>query len=128
MYLDKIIQQRLDEKLEALAELRPVQTSLLKKLKHQIALEMTYNSNAIEGNTLDLKETFLVISEGITIKGKSMKEHLEAKDHYEAIEYLNELVSEETKNSFTEVTLRSLHQLIMRETYSEEAGKYRTGN
>ncbi|HRA99911.1 MAG TPA: hypothetical protein PK294_05680 [Ignavibacteria bacterium] len=49
MYLDKIIQQRLDEKLEALAELRPVQTSLLKKLKHQIALEMTYNSNAIEG-------------------------------------------------------------------------------
>jgi len=128
MYLDKIIQQRLDEKLEALAELRPVQTSLLKKLKHQIALEMTYNSNAIEGNTLDLKETFLVISEGITIKGKSMKEHLEAKDHYEAIEYLNELVSEETKNSFTDVTLRSLHQLIMRETYSEEAGKYRTGN
>ena len=128
MYLDKKIQTRLDKKLEALTELRPVQTTLLKKLRDQIALEMTYNSNAIEGNTLSLKETFLVINEGITIKGKSMKEHLEAKDHYEAIEYLNELVSNDIKNPFTEVTLRSLHQLIMRETYSEEAGKYRTGN
>jgi len=51
---------------------------MIKKLKDQFRVEITYNSNAIEGNSLTLKETFLVINEGITVKGKPLKDHLEA--------------------------------------------------
>jgi len=119
---------RIDNKLNELVELRPIQSSLVNKLREQFALEMTYNSNAIEGNSLTQKETFLVINEGLTIKGKPLKDHLEVKDHYEAMEYLYEFIRKDKKQTFSEVTLRALHQLVLRETESKEAGKYRTGN
>ncbi|MEO6693659.1 MAG: Fic family protein [Ignavibacteria bacterium] len=127
-FLNKEIQVRIDKKLNELAKLRPIQSSLVNKLREQFALEMTYNSNAIEGNSLTQKETFLVINEGLTIKGKSFKDHLEVKDHYEALEYLHEFMRKDKKQTFTEVTLRAFHHLVLRETESKEAGKYRTGN
>jgi Fic family protein len=127
-YLNKNIRERIDAKVNQLAMIRPVKTSLIKKLREQFALELTYNSNAIEGNSLTLKETFFVINEGLTIKGKPMRDHLEAKDHFEALEYLYKFAEKEGKQNFSEVTLRTLHQLVLRETESEEAGKYRTGN
>ncbi len=127
-YLNKNIRERIDAKLNQLAMIRPVKTSLIKKLREQFALELTYNSNAIEGNSLTLKETFFVINEGLTIKGKPMRDHLEAKDHFEALEYLYKFAEKEGKQNFSEVTLRTLHQLVLRETESGEAGKYRTGN
>jgi len=73
--------------------------SVVKKLKEQFEIEMTYNSNAIEGNSLTLKETYLVINEGLTIKGKPLKDHLEAKNHQEALEYLYDLVEKDKKNT-----------------------------
>lgn len=80
-YLDQKLKNRIDEKLKRLNKLRPLPVSVVQKLKEQFEIELTYNSNAIEGNSLTLKETYLVINEGITIKGKSLKDHLEAKNH-----------------------------------------------
>ena len=85
-YLSTIVKARLEEKLTKLSKLRPLPKSAVQKLREKFKIEMTYNSNAIEGNSLTLKETFLVINEGITIKGKSLKDHLEAKNHQAALE------------------------------------------
>lgn len=127
-YLNKSLRGRIDSKVKQLAMIRPIKTSSMKKLREQFALELTYNSNAIEGNSLTLKETFFVINEGLTIKGKPLRDHLEAKDHFEALEYLYKFAEKEREQNFSEVTLRTLHQLVMRETESGEAGKYRSGN
>jgi len=89
---------------------------------------MTYNSNAIEGNSLTLKETAWVIQDGLTIKGKPLKDHLEARDHYEALEFLYETIEHNKQQTISEVFIRTLHQLVVRETQREEAGKYRSVN
>jgi Fic family protein len=85
---------------------------------------MTYNSNAIEGNTLTLRETYLVLQEGLTIRGKPLKDHLEAKDHQEALDFLSDLVTHK-RPALSGRLIRRLHQLVMRETDAEWAGKYR---
>jgi Fic family protein len=124
-YLDKKIQTRIDEKLKLLNSFRPLPVSAVKKLKEQFEIEMTYNSNAIEGNSLTLKETYLVINEGITIKGKPLKDHLEAKNHQEALEYLYELVEADKKNTFSENLIRSLNQIVQQNIDKQWAGRYR---
>ncbi len=128
IYLDTHLKNRIDEKLKALQALRPLPPQAVAKLREQFAIEMTYNSNAIEGNKLTLKETFLVINEGLTIKGKSLKDHLEAKDHYEALQYLYESIEHEKRHTLSEVFIRNLQQLVVKETDPEYAGKYRTSN
>jgi len=127
-YLDKNLQNRIEKGLKELNKLRPLPTSAVKKLQKQFQIEMTYNSNGIEGNSLTLKETFLVINEGITVKGKPLKDHLEAKNHYEALEYLSDLVEKGKKHTISEQFIRNLHQLIMQETDKNWAGKYRNSN
>lgn len=84
-------------------------------------LEYTFESNRIDGNTMTQKETEMVINEGMTISGKSMKEHLEAVNHQEAIRFIKNL---EKNNSFTEHNLLSIHNLIQRGIHSE-IGNYR---
>lgn len=127
-YLSKTIDARLKRKKEQLDKLRPLPSAAVKKLQEQFRLEMTYNSNAIEGNSLTLKETFLVINEGITVKGKPLKDHLEAKDHYAALEYLYDLVEKDKSHTISERLIRSLHQIIVQETEKDQAGKYRTAD
>lgn len=127
-YLNKKIQNRIENKLKAINHLRPLPPLAVKKLQEQFRIEMTYNSNAIEGNSLTLKETFLVINEGITVKGKPLKDHLEAKDHYEALEYLSDLVEAGKRHTISERLIRNLHHLIMTETDKEWAGKYRNSD
>ncbi len=124
-YLDKKIQKRIDDKLALLNSLRPLPVSSVKKLKEQFEIEMTYNSNAIEGNSLTLKETYLVINEGITIKGKPLKDHLEAKSHKEALDYLYTLVESSKNNTVSERFIRSLNHIVMQDIDKEWAGKYR---
>lgn len=124
-YLDKKIQKRIDEKLKLLNSFRPLPVSAVQKLKQQFEIEMTYNSNAIEGNSLTLKETYLVINEGLTIKGKPLKDHLEAKNHQEALEYLYDLVEKDKKNTFSENLIRSLNQIVQQNIDKEWAGRYR---
>src|SRR3989344_8831101 len=127
-YLSPIIKARLEEKLTKLNKLRPLPKSAVQKLREKFQIEMTYNSNAIEGNSLTLKETFLVISEGITVKGKPLKDHLEAKDHHAALEYLYDLTDKNKKHTISEMLIRNLHQIITQETDKEWAGKYRNAN
>lgn len=125
-FLDPRIRKRLDEKLIQLRTLRPLSAMQVQKLREQLEIEMTYNSNAIEGNSLTLRETWLVLHEGITIKGKPLKDHLEAKDHREALDFLYELISGK-RCTISEHLIRQLHQLVVRETEKEWAGRYRNG-
>jgi len=126
-YLDGRIKNRLTLELKLLNGLRPLPDSAVKKLREHFQIEMTYNSNAIEGNSLTLKETAWVISEGITVKGKSLKDHLEAKDHYEALNYLFEVVDPKKPFELSESTIKGFHELVMQKTDKEWAGRYRTG-
>jgi Fic family protein len=127
-YLNKYLQKRIDEKLSQLQKLRPIPVASVAKLREQFSIEMTYNSNGIEGNKLTLKETFLIINEGITIKGKPLKDHIEAKDHYEALNYLYDLIEHNKKHTFSEVLIKSLQHLITKETDPKTSGVYRNSN
>ncbi len=100
----------------------PISPKALANLEHYDYIELTYTSNAIEGNTLSAVETTLVIEKGITIAGKPLKDHLEALDHYDAIRYVRELARYPTP--LTESDLRNLHRLVMQRSAPEIAGKY----
>lgn len=128
MYLSQKTKKLLEEKLNALNKLRPINQALLNKIREDFQIEMTYNSNAIEGNTLTKQETFWVISEGLTIKGKSLKEHLEAKNHKEALDFLYELIDIHKKNTISEHLIKQIHSLTLKEADQEIAGRYRTGD
>ena len=93
------------------------------RIAQALELEYTFESNRIEGNTLTLRETDLVINEGLTISGKSMREHLEAINHQEAIGYIKQLM--ERNFPFNERELLSVHNLILRGIIPEDAGRYR---
>ena len=115
----------IDYKKNLLDKKRPFSKITIESLRANNILEWTYNSNAIEGNTLTLKETKVVL-EGITIGGKSIKEHLEATNHKDAIMYLEELVDSNTK--LTEWNIKNIHSLILKEIDNKNAGAYRTEN
>ncbi|MFV8466569.1 Fic family protein [Flavobacterium sp. LB1P62] len=93
------------------------------RIAQALELEYTFESNRIEGNTMTLRETDLVINEGLTISGKSMREHLEVINHQEAIAYIKDLVQKNT--SINEREVLSLHNLILRGIHPEDAGRYR---
>lgn len=93
------------------------------RITQALELEYTFESNRIEGNTLTLRETDLVINEGLTVSGKSMREHLEAINHQEAIGYIKQLM--EKGFSFSERELFTIHNLILRGIIPEDAGRYR---
>jgi Fic family protein len=124
-----ISQERMDElhnpialKKEQLDKLRPLSPEALANLEHYYDIELTYTSNAIEGNTLSAVETTLVIEQGVTIGGKSLKDHLEALDHYDAIRYVRDLASQTGR--LTETHVRNLHSLVMRRSRPDIAGQY----
>ena len=117
--------KEIDEKLEKLNSKRPLPKKAMESLQRAINLEWTYNSNGIEGNTLTLKETKVVL-EGITIGGKSVREHLEAINHENAIEYLEVLLKE--KGEISEWNIKLLHQLVLKGIDDTNAGKYRNQN
>ncbi|WP_316634613.1 Fic family protein [uncultured Flavobacterium sp.] len=93
------------------------------KISQALELEYTFESNRIEGNTMTLRETDLVINEGLTISGKSMREHLETINHQEAIGFIKDLMQK--NNSLNERDLLSIHNLILRGIIPEDAGRYR---
>jgi Fic family protein/predicted transcriptional regulator len=93
------------------------------RIAQALELEYTFESNRIEGNTLTLKETDLVINEGLTISGKTMREHLEAINHKEAIEYVKYLIDK--KSEVNEREVLCVHSLILRGIDQQNAGKYR---
>ena len=109
-----------------LEELRPLRPEALARLEHYYDIELTYTSNAIEGNTLSPVETTLVIEKGVTVAGKPLKDHLEALDHYDAIRYVRELAR--TAARFTESDVRNLHRLVMQRSRPELTGRYADSN
>jgi Fic family protein len=97
----------------------------LAKIKEALTIEWTYNSNSIEGNTLSLRETQMVLQEGITIKGKSLREHFEAKNHEKAIDHLYDLVNEDY--ILRSMDVLTLHGFVLRSIEDEFAGRLRNG-
>jgi len=123
--LDSDYFNEVDNLKKELDNKRPIPKETLKSLKESIDLEWTYNSNGIEGNTLTLRETQVVL-EGITVGGKTITEHLEAINHEKAILYLDDLVKD--KQPITEWNIKNIHQLILKEIDNENAGRYRKEN
>lgn len=108
-----------------LDKLRPLPQAALRNLHDELVLRWTYHSNAIEGNTLTLMETKVVL-EGITVGGKLMREHFEAINHRDAILYVEEVVRRE--EPFSEWQIRNLHRLVLKQIDDENAGNYRKLN
>jgi Fic family protein/predicted transcriptional regulator len=122
-FISKNLQSLLDE-IDALrAKLNQYREYDSYRIAQALELEYTFESNRIEGNTLTLRETDLVINEGLTISGKSMREHLEAINHQEAIAYIKYLMEKNT--NLNERETLSIHNLILRGIHPEDAGKYR---
>ncbi|MNK05463.1 Adenosine monophosphate-protein transferase and cysteine protease IbpA precursor [compost metagenome] len=128
---EKSISGELDELLKECSRLagiwssrKPLNQTQLRKMEEYFNLNYTYESNRIEGNTLTLQETYLVVNDGITVGGKSVREHLEVINHTEAIGYLGEIV--QNKTSFSERVLKEIHHLILKGIDRENAGVYRS--
>ncbi len=117
--------ERLFDKKVMLDQFRPLPGIAVSKIKEALTIEWTYNSNSIEGNTLNLRETQMVLQEGITIKGKSLKEHFEAKNHEKAIDYLYHIVND--NYILRSIDILSLHGLVLRSIEDEFAGRIRNG-
>ncbi len=114
---------RIDEGKRLIDKFRPLPPSVLSRLQKQLTLEWTYNSNAIEGNTLTLKETIVVLEDGLTIGNKSLKEHLEVINHQEAISFVEELAG--SKTEITERNIREIHGLVLKDIDPKYSVKYR---
>jgi len=108
----------------ALDAARPLPQYTAASLRETLMLEWTYHSNAIEGNTLRLRETKVVL-EGITVGGKSVREHLEAMNHHDAILYVEDAVSKGA--ALSEWQIRNIHGLVLK-GINEEAAHYRCKN
>lgn len=111
-------------KKRQLDALRPVSQAALLALQKSYDVDLTYTSNAIEGNTLTLRETAELIEHGITVGGKPLRDHLEAIDHYEAVLWMRELAAKTT--SINEDTGRELHRRIVSRSQPEIGGIYST--
>ena len=116
---------RLYAKKAILQKSRPLPKIALQKIKESLSVEWIYNSNSIEGNTLTLQETHLILKEGITVKGKSLREHFEAHNHEKAIDYLYTLVKDDYV--LRSIDILSLHGLVLRSIEDDFAGRIRNG-
>ena len=121
--LESYLEKRIIEKKARLDALRPLSPSVLARLSETLTLEWIYNSNAIEGSTLTLQETRLILETGLTIGGKSLREHFEVTNHREAILYVESLVAENA--TVTPFHVRQVHALILQKIDAENAGQYR---
>ena len=116
---------RLFEKKQVLQTSRPLPAIALNKIKESLSMEWTYNSNSIEGNSLTLRETQMVLQEGITVKGVSLREHFEAHNHDKAIDYLFSIVNDDY--ILRSIDVLSLHGLVLRSIEDDFAGRLRNG-
>ena len=112
---------QIDQKKAELNDRRPLTEGELERLNEEFTIEYTYNSNAIEGNTLTLRETDLVL-QGLTIDQKPLKDHMEAVGHKEAFDYVRELVKENAP--LTESVIRQIHYLVLADK-KDDRGVYR---
>lgn len=114
----------IDELKYNIDALKPLGKVQLQKLNDYFFTDYTFESNKIEGNTLSLQETAMVIKEGVTIGGKSVREHLEAINHMEAIDFVNDMANNQI--TLNERSIKELHYLVLKGILNNDAGKYRT--
>jgi Fic family protein len=114
--------KEIEQKKAQLDRLRPLSGGALAQLQKYYDVELTYTSNAIEGNTLTRRETAEVIEHGITVGGKPLRDHLEAVDHYEAVQWMRELAAQATP--LGENTVCELHRRIVARSQPAVAGVY----
>jgi Fic family protein len=117
--------ERVEVKKTLLDESRPLPNLALSRLKENISLEWTYNSNAIEGNTLSLNETKVVLENGMTIGGKSLREHFEVINHSKAIDYLESIVKD--NEPLRAIDILKMHEIVLKNIEEEFAGRLRNG-
>ncbi|MBU2052108.1 Fic family protein [Patescibacteria group bacterium] len=113
----------LEQKKQRLDKLRPLPQELTKNLDDWLRIELTYTSNAIEGNTLSRQETALVIEKGLAVSGKTLKEHQEAINHAAAWELVKQLAK--TGKPISENDILAIHQQILNQIDEQNAGRYR---
>lgn len=123
---DSELLKEIDALKKQLDAKRPLPAAQVKKLEEYYKIAYTHESNKIEGNTLTLQETALVVEKGITISGKSVQEHLEAINHAEAVDLLLDLAK--NKAELSESLIKQIHAIILRGIDRENAGRYRSVN
>ena len=112
----------IEELKDFLNKKRPLSETALKKIYENLKTDYVYNSNAIEGNTLTLKETQIVLEYGITVKGKSLNEHIEAKNQAFALDYLVEEVK--NKREIDKRVIKEFHQIVIGDINRDIAGNF----
>lgn len=117
--------ERVRHKKAVLDRLRPLSPSVLARLKDDFEVEWTYHSNSIEGNTLTLMETRLVLEQGITIGGKSLREHFEVINHRKSIAFLESLIDKDAP--IRSIDILSVHALVLANIMDDFAGRLRPG-
>jgi Fic family protein len=126
IFMDEKLLKSIEGKKRELDRYRPLTSSIVGKLEEQFTLEWTYNTNAIEGNTLSLQETELVINRGLTIGNKSLKEHFEVINHKECIQLLEKYI--ERKEDLSITVIKDLHKIILKNIDDLQAGVFRRTN
>ncbi len=116
--------KQLEQKKTLLDSHRPLPPELINNLQEWFDIELTYTSNAIEGNTLTRQETALVVEKGLTVKGKPLKDHLEATNHTNALHLIKSLVNLKPSD-LTESQLLEIHASVLKGIDDPHAGKYR---
>ncbi|MDD5272376.1 MAG: Fic family protein [Methylovulum sp.] len=119
-----LLSEQLTDLKHCLDSFRPLSAEQVTHLHEVFDTEYTYESNRIEGNTLTLMETDLIINKGLTVGGKKMQEHLEAVNHKQAIDYIRSLV--DSHQDLSEDTLRKLHAIVLMGIDFKNAGFWRT--
>jgi Fic family protein len=117
--------ENLTKKKAKLDHYRPLSRELVENLERWFTVELTYTSNAIEGNTLTRRETAVVLEKGLTVSGKSLVEHMEATNHAKALQMVLQLAQGKTED-LTEHTILNLHEAILRGIDDGNAGCYRS--
>lgn len=111
-------------KKRRLDEARPLAVKALAALDAWYDVELTYTSNALEGNTLTRSETAIVLEKGLTVRGKPLRDHLEAIDHRDALAFVRTLAA--SSEPIRETDIRAIHGLVLARSAPEEAGRYAT--
>lgn len=113
---------QIDHLKQRISQLRPLSASEVQRLREEFIIESSYNSNAIEGNTITLRETMLILKEGVTIAEKPIREHLDIIGFKDAFNYIYELVA--NNEPLTERTIKDIHSLVLMSN-AENRGVYR---
>lgn len=117
--------ERIIQKKAILDQARPLSAGIAERIRKDLAIEWTYNSNSIEGNSLSMLETKIVLEDGITIGGKSLREHFEVINHEKAINWIEEI--SEPNYVLQTIDILNIHEIVLKNIDETFAGRIRNG-